>query len=221
MCFSVRHGLQNASFRRMRFSSPGQTSSRLTENRILRRRPHGKPHSASTASRKSAFCADGLTQKRTLPQRSHGKPHSGGSEDPRVHLSVRASYRMRFSVRHGLQNASFRRVRFSSPGQTSSSLTQKRTLPRRLHGKPHSAQMASRKSAFCPGDLTQKRILRRWPHGKPHSAPTPSRKSAFCADALTENCILAVLKTPECAFFVRTPHRTECGFRSVLHFAMS
>ena len=190
MCFSVRHGLQNAPFRRVRFSSPGQTSSRLTENRILRRRPHAKAHSAPTISRKTAFCAGVLTQNRTLRRRSHGKPHSGGSEDPRVRLSVRASYRMRFSVRHGLQNASFRRVRFSSPGQTSSRLTQKRTLPRRSHGKAHFAPAASRETALCP-------------------------------DALTEKRILAVLKTPECAFFVRTPHRTECGFRSVLHFAIS
>ena len=36
---------QNALFRRMRFSSPGQTSSRLTEKRTLQPEPHGKPHS--------------------------------------------------------------------------------------------------------------------------------------------------------------------------------
>ena len=131
------------------------------------------------ASRKSALCPDGLTQKRTLPQRSHGKPHSGGSEDPRVRLSVRASYRMRFSVRHGLQNALFRRVCFSSPGQTSSRLTQKRILCRRSHGKAHSAQMTSRKTAFCADALTQKRTLPRRSHGKTHFAPTVSRKSAF------------------------------------------
>ena len=121
------------------------------------------------ASRKTALCPDALTQKRILCRRSHGKAHSGGSEDPRVRLSVRASYRMRFSVQHGLQNASFRRVRFSSPGQTSSRLTENRTLPRQ-------------------------------PHAKPHSAQTPSRKTAFCPNGLTENRILAVLKTPECAF---------------------
>mgnify|MGYP000959408693 CR=1 FL=1 len=153
---------QNALFRRVRFSSPAQTPTRLTQKCTLSVGPHGKPHSGPDASRK----------------------------DPRVRLSVRASYRMRFSVRHGLQNASFRRVRFSSPGQTSSRLTQKRTLPRRSHGKAHSAPAASRKTALCPGALTQNRIL-------------------------------AVLKTPECAFFVRTPHRTECVFRSVSHFAVS
>ena len=169
MRFSVRHGLQNASFRRVRFSSPGQTSSSLTENRILPRQPHAKAHFAPAVSRKTALCPNDLTENRILPRQPHGKPHSGGSEDFRVRLSVRASYRMRFSVRHGLQNALFRRVRFSSPGQTSSCLTQKRILPRH-------------------------------PHAKAHSAPAPSRKTTLCPGALTENRILAVLKTPECAF---------------------
>ena len=110
------------------------------------------------ASRKTALCPDALTQKRILCRRSHGKAHSGGSEDPRVHLSVRASYRMRFSVRPGLQNALFRRVRFSSSGQTSSCLTQNRILRRRPHAKPHSAQTSSRKTAL-------------WRFRRPQSAP--------------------------------------------------
>ena len=47
--------------RRMRFSLPGQTSSLLTEKRILRVTPHGKTHSVSTILRKSAVCpTDGL-----------------------------------------------------------------------------------------------------------------------------------------------------------------
>ena len=119
-------------------------------------------------SRKSALCVDSLTQKRilgpTLTQKRildstpHAEAHSGGSEDPRVHLSVRASYRMRFSVRPGLQNALFRRVRFSSSGQTSSCLTQNRILRRRPHAKPHSAQTSSRKTAL-------------WRFRRPQSAP--------------------------------------------------
>ena len=67
---SFRHiKLQNASFRKMRFSSPGQTSSRLTEKRILRRHSHGKTHSASppypfraAASRKGAVCSPQVGQ---------------------------------------------------------------------------------------------------------------------------------------------------------------
>ena len=57
MRFSVRVPAQNAPFRRVRFFSPGQTSSHLTENRILSPMPHGKAHSAPNASRKSALCA--------------------------------------------------------------------------------------------------------------------------------------------------------------------
>ena len=69
MHFSVTCRLQNALFRRVRFSSPGQTRRRLTENRTLRLPAHGKPHSAPAmrsrrdqrahsgraTSRKSAF----------------------------------------------------------------------------------------------------------------------------------------------------------------------
>ena len=45
MRFFVRGHTQNALFRRVRFSSPAQTSRHLTENRILSPHPHGKPHS--------------------------------------------------------------------------------------------------------------------------------------------------------------------------------
>ena len=83
-------------------------------------------------SRKTAFCPDGLTQKRILDSTPHAKAHSGGSEDPRVHLSVRTSCRMRFFVTRWLQNVLFRRVLFSSPGQTRRRLTEKRTLGHRL-----------------------------------------------------------------------------------------
>ena len=162
--------------------------------------PHVKAHSALVPSRKTAFRPDGLTRKRTPSRRPHAKAHSGGSEDPRVRLSVRASYRVRFSVRHGLQNALFRRVRFSSPGQTSTHLTKKRTLCRLPHGKAHSGLDLSRKSALCSDGLTQKCILDSTPHAKAHSVSTPSRKSAFWTRPLTQKRILAVLKTPECAF---------------------
>ena len=45
MHFFVRAPAQNALFRRVRFSSPGQTSSHLTEKRTLELVPHGKAHS--------------------------------------------------------------------------------------------------------------------------------------------------------------------------------
>ena len=52
---SVTSQPQNASFRRVRFSLPAQTWSRLTEKRILGAQPHGKAHSGRLESRKSAF----------------------------------------------------------------------------------------------------------------------------------------------------------------------
>ena len=90
-----------------------------------------------------------LTKDRTLPQPPHGKPHS----------ATRASRKSAVWSVRGSQNALFRKMRFSSPGQTSSHLTEKRTLCRLPHGKVHSA---------------------RRPHAKAHSGPTPSRKSALC-----------------------------------------
>ena len=70
MHFSVRTRTQNALFRRVRLSSPAQTSACLTERRILYPPPHGKTHSVSTTSRKSAFCTHRLTEKRTLARRN-------------------------------------------------------------------------------------------------------------------------------------------------------
>ena len=132
---------QNALFRRVRFSSPAQTPIRLTQKCTLAVGPHGKAHSVPGASRK----------------------------DPRVRLSVRTSYRMRFSVQHGLQNAPFRRMRFSSPAQTPIRLTQKCTLAVGPHAKAHSDPGASRKSAFWPRPLTQRRILRACRHQRTRS----------------------------------------------------
>ena len=179
MHFSVRHGLQNALFRKMCFSSPGQTSTHLTKKRTLCPLPHGKVHSGSDPSRKSALCPDGLTRKRILDSTPHAEAHSGGSEDPRARLSVRTSYRMHFSVRHGLQNALFRKMCFSSPGQTSTHLTRKRILHWCPHEKPHSGLDPSRKSALCVDSLTEKCIPPRRPHAKAHSGLDPSRRSAF------------------------------------------
>ena len=61
MRFLVKDCSQNALFHRMHFSLPGQTSSHLTEKRILGGWGHGKAHSACDPSRKSAVCpTDGL-----------------------------------------------------------------------------------------------------------------------------------------------------------------
>ena len=170
MRFSVECAFPHLGKRRPTSRKSALCVDSLTQKRTLPRPPHAKAHSGLDPSRRSALCPDPLTQKRILRWCPHEKPHSGGSEDPRVRLSVRISYRMRFSVRHGLQNALFRRVRFSSTGQTSSHLTKKRILCRLPHGKVHSGSDPSRKTAFCPDGLTRKRTLCRLSHAKVHSA---------------------------------------------------
>ena len=80
---SVRARAQNALFRRMYFSLPAQTWSHLTQRRILRRRSHGKPHSATVTSRKTALCNRHLTENRSLQPPPHGKPHSASATPPR------------------------------------------------------------------------------------------------------------------------------------------
>ena len=113
---------------------------------------------------------------------------------------------MRFSVACRTQNALFRRVRLSSPAQTSACLTEKRILYLPPHGKAHSVSTASRKSTFCTHHDRRVHFSVRTrsqnapfltcaniglPHGKAHSVPTTSRKSTFCTHHLTEKRILA------------------------------
>ena len=77
---------------------------------------------------------------------------------------------MRLSVRVRAQNALFRRVCFSSPAQTWSHLTQRRSLHPPSHAKAHSAPGDSRKSALCTRRLTERRTLGSHSHGKAHFA---------------------------------------------------
>ena len=81
----------------------------------------------------------GLTERRTLPDRRASECAFPSRRDRRLRLSVRAP----------AQNALFRRMRLSSPGQTWRQLTEKRTLPPAPHGKAHSGLIDSRKSALC------------------------------------------------------------------------
>ena len=95
---------------------------------------------------------------------------------------------MRFSVMSRGKNALFRRMRFSSPAQTSSHLTEKRTLPQPPHRKAHSAAGASRKSAFCPAALR-----------KTAFCPAASPKTALCARCAALASLITkgvVLKAP-------------------------
>ena len=168
LCVSARG--QSAPFRKVRFSSPGQTWRRLTEKRILRVPPHGKAHSVRRISRKSALCMRAVTQNASLR-------HGGTAWGSECAFPSRRGHRMRLCVSVRGQSALFRKLRFSSPGQTWRRLTEKRTLGGRGHGKAHSACGPSRKSALCTSDLTEKRILRVPPHGKAHSAYAPHQKT--------------------------------------------
>ena len=119
---------------------------RLTEKRSLGVSP----------SRKSAVCAGDagyVTKRRILDGRRHGKAHFTCGPHQKAHSACDRSRRVRLSVRVHAQNALFRRVRFSSPGQTRRLLTEKRILQPASHGKPHSATVVLPKSALCDTPL--------------------------------------------------------------------
>ena len=72
---------QNALFRRVRFSSPAQTPTRLTENRTLSPTPHGKAHSTCVPSPKDALCIPATATKNrcnpSSPQRDPSAARPG------------------------------------------------------------------------------------------------------------------------------------------------
>ena len=117
---------------------------------------HGKPHSAPTMPPRR-------DQGRILSGRRHGKAHFACGPHQKAHSACGRSRRVRFSVTCRLQNALFRRVRLSSPGQTRRRLTENRTLRLPAHGKPHSAPT-------MPPRRDQGRILGGRRHGKAHFA---------------------------------------------------
>ena len=148
-----------------------------------------------------------LTKNRTLPQPSHGKPQFGWS----------GARRMRLSVRTHAQNALFRRMRFSSPAQTSSHLTEKRILQPAPHGKAHSSPAASRKSAFCSRSsiaagpknafcpaTSRKTALwprqLRAPHQKPQFGWSEARRMRLSVRTRAQNALSRDVPRPECAF---------------------
>ena len=93
--------------------------------------------------RRSRFELD-LTEKRTLPNRWVSE----------CAFPSRRDRRMRLSVTSLIQNALFRRMRLSSPGQTWRRLTERRTLQPASHGKAHStgAKTGPRMSKFLSSD---------------------------------------------------------------------
>ena len=171
----------------------------LTEKRTLYVGSHGKAHSACGPSRKDAFWEAGVTEKRILVVPPHGKAHSvrrisrksalcmrtvaqnaslrhgGTAWGSECAFPSRHGHRMRLCVSVWGQNALFRKLRFSSPGQTWRHLTEKRILQPAGHGKAHSACGPSRKSALCvrasPKDAPYRRAVA-------HSASTRTRNHA-------------------------------------------
>mgnify|MGYP001686979599 CR=1 FL=1 len=160
----------------MRFSSPGQTWRRLTEKRTL----------ATATSRKSAL----WPRPRGAP---HQKTHSGGSGARRMRLSVTSNPRMRFSVECAFPHLGKRRAASRKSAFCAGGLTQKRTLPQRSHGKPHSVPDGSRKTALCPRHPS---VISR----KSAFYVCPSPKDAFCAQAVTQSASFRETLQPECAF---------------------
>ena len=159
----LRGTMENVSTGQMRSSNPPRQAAGwvargfanlglefgLTEKRIL------KPSGPAT-SPKTALCSQCPTKNRSLV---------GWSE----------ARRMRLSVRTRAQNALFRKMRFSSPAQTSSHLTEKRTLQPAPHGKAHSAPA---------------------PHQKPHSAPALPPSTWYRAALASLIAKGVVLKAP-------------------------
>ena len=205
MRFSVRHGLQNALFRRVRLSSPGQTSSRLTQKRILCVGPHGKVQSAPSTSRKSAFCARAVAQsapfREVRPQAEvrgprHNppafwravalRPPPGDDVNEKAQSACWASRKSalcahRLTERRSLspplpQNASFREI--VPPECAFPYGTGCRMRFSVECAFPHlgKRRAASRKSAACTLGLTEKCSLHPAPHGKVQSVREQSRR---------------------------------------------
>ena len=99
---------------------------------------------ACAGARKSRFELD-LTESRTLPD----------LRAPECAFPSRRDRRMRLSVRVPAQNALFRNMRLSSPGQTRRHLTKKRTLGRWLTENRSLGVSPSRKSALCNPQIAQ------------------------------------------------------------------
>ena len=116
---------------------------------------------------------------------------------------------MRFFVTLRMQNASFRRMRFSSPGQTWRHLTERRTLGPPPHGKAQSADVTLTENRSL-GHLTERRILR----------TSFSRKSTVWATRLSRSALFrhvaasgrcGATPPPGCGALWRMPQLGKCA----------
>ena len=140
MRFSVRVPAQNALFRRVRLSSPGQTWRRLTEKRILLPPPHGKAHSVIPRSRRMRFS---VTSR-----------HPGGVGQPPA------------SLRGTMENASTGQMRTSNhpPACGAGCARVRRSrFGAWPHGKAHSARPAGSRMRFSVTTRPQTALFREGP----------------------------------------------------------
>ena len=188
---------QSALFRRVRFSSPAQTWRRLTEKRILCRRPHGKAHSPTGASRKSAFCNPTVTQSASFRE---SPPQSALFRRMRLfspgqtwrHLTEKRSLRLRHDGKahsayapHGKAHS----ARQQSPRARLSVRVRPRVRFSVECAFPHLRKRgaASRKSAFSNRRLTEKRSLRPTPHEK-HTLRSPDGQATSFRETAQPEC---------------------------------
>ena len=132
----VRPPAQNAPFRRMCLSSPGQTWRRLTEKRTLPPAPHGKTHSGLIDSRKGALRDPQIAQ--TAPFRDVAAPGGGVGQPParlRGTMENASTGQMRSSNHPPACGAGCARVRRSRFGV-------------RPHEKAHSARPVGSRMRF-------------------------------------------------------------------------
>ena len=144
--------------RRLRFSvtsrrpgGVGQPPARLRGT--MGNGPTGQTRSGNPPPGCGAACAK--ARRSRFGVWPHGKAHSARPVGSECAFPSRRDRRMRLSVRVPAQNALFRRVRLSSPGQTWRHLTEKRILVQTPHGKVHSGLIDSRKGALCDPQIAQ------------------------------------------------------------------
>ena len=137
MRFPVTSRGQNALFRKMRFSLPGQTWRRLTEKHILLPASHGKVHSVLIDSRESALCDPQVPQ--IAPFRHAAAPGRCGATT-------------RQAAGHYGECLNWANALEQPPA----------SLRGGLRGGPQISvrSSASRKGAFCGRVVTEKRILK-------------------------------------------------------------
>ena len=154
MRFSVAPHPQNALFRRVRFSSPGQTSGRLTERRSLCRLSHGKTHFAQSAGCRMRFSVRHGCVMRFSVRVGHLE----------CAFPSHRTRRMRFSVECAFPHLGKRRAASRKGALCTHYLTERRSLCRLPHGKAHFAQPVGCRMRFSVRRRLQNALFRESAH---------------------------------------------------------